>query len=188
MSRGYGRSRVSKLSQPLWSCLHSDQSPLSVLEYLIQFMAAREALHLLQFWFSVASFEKATSTVTSFISQTSSSNNSTQPLLSKQSPQHPYPHTNITSVAGDANVPVSHSDTLNGATIAVLSGETATTEESTGQVPYGLGTIADGIGVMGSLERGGDGEVVAISDDDRLSELPRQLSLSELYYTLILNL
>ena len=57
----YNRARVSNLSKPLWNCLHSEQSPLSMLEYLIQFMAVRDALHLLQFWFSVDSFRKATS-------------------------------------------------------------------------------------------------------------------------------
>ena len=57
-----GKGRVSRLCQPLLNCLHSDQSPLSVLEYLIQFMAARDALHLLQFWFSVTSFRNATPT------------------------------------------------------------------------------------------------------------------------------
>ena len=50
--------RFSQLCKPLWECLH-DQAALSVLEYLIQFMAARDALHLLQFWFSVASFKSA---------------------------------------------------------------------------------------------------------------------------------
>ena len=52
------QTRVSQLSKPLWNCLH-DQSPLSILEYFIQFMAAGDALHLLQFWFSVASFRNA---------------------------------------------------------------------------------------------------------------------------------
>lgn len=50
--------RVSQLCKPLWNCLH-EQTPLSILEYLIQFMAARDALHLLQFWFSVTSFKNA---------------------------------------------------------------------------------------------------------------------------------
>lgn len=53
-----GKTRVSQLSKPLWDCLH-DHTSLSVLEYLIQFLAAKDALHLLQFWFSVASFKKA---------------------------------------------------------------------------------------------------------------------------------
>ena len=52
--------RVSQLCKPLWDILH-DQTPLSVLEYLVQFMDTRNSLHLLQFWFSVASFRKATS-------------------------------------------------------------------------------------------------------------------------------
>ena len=63
MSVGEGeRERVSQLCKPLWECLNApDSSPLSVLEYFIQFMAARDALHLLQFWFSVASFRNAAS-------------------------------------------------------------------------------------------------------------------------------
>jgi A-kinase anchor protein 10 len=52
------KPRVSQLCKPLWNCLH-DQSPLSILEYFIQFMTTRKALHLLQFWFSVASFKNA---------------------------------------------------------------------------------------------------------------------------------
>ena len=51
--------KFSQLWKPLCNCLHDHSSPLSVLEYLIQFMAARDALHLLQFWFSVASFQNA---------------------------------------------------------------------------------------------------------------------------------
>ena len=53
-----GKARVSQLSKPLWDCLH-DHTSLSVLEYFIQFLAAKDALHLLQFWFSVASFKNA---------------------------------------------------------------------------------------------------------------------------------
>ena len=60
-----GVKRVSQFCKPLWDCLNtSDQSPLSMLEYFIQFMAARNALHLLQFWFSVASFRGATPSLT----------------------------------------------------------------------------------------------------------------------------
>jgi hypothetical protein len=73
-----GKRRVSRLCQPLLNCLHSDQSPLSVLEYLIQFMAARDALHLLQFWFSVTSFRNAAPT---------SLTDSNRPLCT--SPPHP---------------------------------------------------------------------------------------------------
>ena len=57
-SEGDVRPRVSQLCKPLWNCLH-DQSPLSILEYFIPFMTTRNALHLLQFWFSVASFKNA---------------------------------------------------------------------------------------------------------------------------------
>ena len=53
-----GRARVSQLGKPLWDCLH-DHTSLSVLEYLIQFLTAKDALPLLQFWFSVASFKNA---------------------------------------------------------------------------------------------------------------------------------
>lgn len=52
------KARVSQLCKPLWNCLH-EHTTLSVLEYLVQFLSAKDALHFLQFWFSVASFKNA---------------------------------------------------------------------------------------------------------------------------------
>lgn len=50
--------RTSQLCKPLGHTL-KDTSPLSMLEYFIQYMESVEALHLTQFWFSVESFKAA---------------------------------------------------------------------------------------------------------------------------------
>lgn len=80
-SEGDVRLRVSQLCKPLWNCLH-DQSPLSILEYFVQFMTTRNALHLLQFWFSVASFKNAqSSSMTEAPSHYSNNPTTSEPLV-----------------------------------------------------------------------------------------------------------
>ena len=56
---GVATERVSQLCKPLDHILH-DTSPLSLLEYFIQYMESAEGLDLVQFWFSVESFKHAT--------------------------------------------------------------------------------------------------------------------------------
>ena len=55
-------SRTSQLCKPLAAILKDTEagSTLSVLEYFIQYMEEKDALHLLQFWFAVESFKTAT--------------------------------------------------------------------------------------------------------------------------------
>ena len=53
--------RVSQFCKPLQNILN-DQGTHSILEYWVQFMISRNSLHLLQFWFSVASFQNTFST------------------------------------------------------------------------------------------------------------------------------
>ena len=55
-------SRTSQLCKPLAAILKDSGagSALSMLEYFIQYMEEKDALHLLQFWFAVESFKTAT--------------------------------------------------------------------------------------------------------------------------------
>ena len=53
--------RVSQFCKPLQNIL-SDRGTPSILDYWVQFMRSRNSLHLLQFWFSVASFQNTFST------------------------------------------------------------------------------------------------------------------------------
>ena len=54
------RNRTSQLCKPLAAILKdltAANTPLSMLEYFIQYMEEQDALHLLQFWFAVESFK-----------------------------------------------------------------------------------------------------------------------------------
>lgn len=57
---GLGNARTSRLCKPLRALLR-ESSPQSMLDYFIQYMEAKGALHLLQFWFAVETFKNATS-------------------------------------------------------------------------------------------------------------------------------
>lgn len=56
-----GSTRTSKLCKPLTAVLR-DSGPQSMLDYFVQYMEGEGSLHLLQFWFAVETFKKASST------------------------------------------------------------------------------------------------------------------------------
>lgn len=146
-------------------------------------MAVRDALNLLQFWFSVDSFKKATSSVSKETTPSLTSSNHTAPSL-----QHP--HSNIVSIIEGICEPnihspvVDHSSSSN--TSSLLSQETTIvncTVEPSNRVNSDISN--DG-SLNGGMKNGRDDNnmmmMMANSRDPEnkpLADLTRQHSLSE---------
>ena len=181
MSVGEGkRERVSQLCKPLWECLNAPDSshPLSVLEYFIQFMAARDALHLLQFWFSVASLRNAAS------SSHTDSQSHTHPHRADVSPTVTAAHVAV-GEGNSGSVRDRENSTCRDrerSPVCVLESGVAGTllnkRSVVGDGVRGDGVRGDGVSVNGAVR---EGRVEGGAPGTIEPYIARQTSLSELY-------
>lgn len=179
-----GEKRVSQLLKPLWNCLHEQSSPLSILEYLIQFMASRDAVHLLQFWFSVASFRNAAPSHSGADTRHTDTGHCTPATPGVQVDKNTL-HTLITQpyhTAAEFNIRTQTECTAVPASLLTTPGTTDSGHCSTEAAPSGVSITGavSGRGINGVAGRGeGGGGRAGHAMTHRPPDVSRQTSLSK---------